>query len=155
MDFKLTPEQEKLKQDVREFLKREVTEEVLRESHGGQGVGPASRALLRKMGARGWLTPAWPKEYGGLGLTNLEKHIINEELAYHSAPHGLVSTSMAGPTIRIYGSEEQKKEWLPRIASGEIHFALGYTEPQAGSDLAALEIKGVEDGDDFVVSGQK
>ena len=157
MNFRFSPDEERFRQEVRAFLDKEVTEGVLQEIDSGQGFGPHSWELLRKLGAKGWLTPSWPKEYGGLGLSHIYRFIIQEELDYYGGLFIGRSTgaSIAGPTILLYGSEEQKKEYLPRIARGEIEFALGYTEPQAGSDLAALEIRAVEDGEDYVMNGQK
>ncbi|MFC1994554.1 acyl-CoA dehydrogenase family protein [Chloroflexota bacterium] len=155
MDFGITKEQEQLRQEVRAFVEKEVTPEVVRETELADGLGQASWEFLRKAGARGWLTPAWPREYGGLDGTHTDKLIIVEEFARHAAPDILVGSGMAGPTILLFGSDEQKKEFLPRIASGEIEFALGYTEPHAGSDLASLEIRAVEDGDYYVINGQK
>lgn len=157
MNFGFSPDEERFRQEVRAFLDKEVTEGVLQEIDSGQGFGPHSWGLLRKLGAKGWLTPSWPKEYGGLGLSHIYRFIIQEELDYYGGLFIGRSTgaSIAGPTILLYGSEEQKKEYLPRIARGEIEFALGYTEPQAGSGLAALDIRAVEDGEDYVINGQK
>lgn len=155
MDFGLSQEEQELRQEVRDFLKRELTSEVTEETESGLGLGPATFALLRKLGARGWLAPAWSREYEGLDASPMERYIIREELAYQGARPSLVGVDMAGPTILLYGTEQQKREYLPRIARREIEFALGYTEPQAGSDLASLEMRAVEDGDDFVLNGQK
>lgn len=157
MEFRLSPEEERFRQEVRGFLESEMKAEVIKERESGLGMGSATWELVRRLGARGWLTPTWPKEYGGLGTSHIHRFIIEDELDYHGGlPAGrLVGASMAGPTIMIYGNEEQKREYLPQIAKGEIEFALGYTEPQAGSDLAALEIRAVEDGDDYVLNGQK
>ncbi|TAK28874.1 MAG: acyl-CoA dehydrogenase [Chloroflexota bacterium] len=156
MDFGFTEDQQRLRAEVRAFVRKEATPEVIEETYWEAGWGLKSREFLKKAGARGWLTPTWPKRYGGLESSHVEDLIIAEEMSYTGArPPGLVGASMAGPTILRFGSEEQKAEWLPRIARGEIEFALGYTEPQAGSDLAALDIRAVEDGDDFVINGMK
>lgn len=155
MDFAFTPEEEAFRQEVRRFLEKELTPEVVEEVESGMGLGPHARQFLRKMGAKGWLCPSWPRQYGGLGGTYVQRFIIKEEVAYYGGPHTLVGVDMAGPTILLFGSEELKQEYLPRIAGGEVEFALGYTEPQAGSDLAALEIRAVEEGDYFVMNGQK
>jgi hypothetical protein len=155
MDFGLSPEEQAFRKEVCEFLDKEVTKEVLKESLSRQGPGPHSRELLRKLGAKRWLCITWPKEYGGLGGTPLQRLILHDEMRYRLLFFSMVGGGMAGPTIMIHGSDELKKEYLPRIASGEIEFALGYTEPAAGSDLASLEIRAVEDGDDFVLNGQK
>ena len=155
MDFKLTKEQEEFKKEVHEFLRKEVTEQVVEEFETEGTWGPATWELVKKVGSRGWLTPHWPKEYGGLGLSLVEWIIVANELVYWRASEAFVGAHMAGPVIMRRGNEEQKKEYLPRIARGEIEFALGYTEPQAGSDLSSLEIRAVEDGDDYVLNGQK
>lgn len=155
MDFGFTKEEEALREEVIEFLKKEVTPEVKEEMESELGLGSHSKALLKKLGSKKWLAPHWPPEYGGLGGSYLQRFIIKEELAYFGAPHTMVGADMAGPTILLFGSEEQKKNFLPPIARGETQYALGYTEPQAGSDLAALDIRAVDMGDHFIVNGQK
>ncbi|TAK28875.1 MAG: acyl-CoA dehydrogenase [Chloroflexota bacterium] len=155
MDFGLTAAQQRLREEVRAFIAKESTPEVIEETYWEHAWGPATREFYRKLGERGWLTPTWPKQYGGLELSHVEDLIIAEELSYHMVRVSMVSTSMAGPTILRFGSEEQKQEWLPPIAQGKLAFALGYTEPQAGSDLAALDIRAVDDGDYFVINGMK
>lgn len=165
MDFGFTPEEEKLRQEFRDFLKREVTPETRAEvTEYGGGAGPVlGRKVIQGMGARGWLCPTWPKEYGGLNSSEMVAFMIRDEMTYAGAPVALVAASMAGPTILRFGSDELKKEFLPRIARGEIEMALGYTEPQAGSDLAALEIRAEDKaeleaddkGDYFLLNGQK
>jgi len=110
---------------------------------------------MKKLGDKGWLAPAMPKEYGGMGADHIQHVILEDEMGYHFAAPLMVGNSWVGPTIFLYGNEEQKKEYLPRLARGEIEFTLGYTEPQAGSDLAALDIRAVKDGDDYILNGQK
>jgi alkylation response protein AidB-like acyl-CoA dehydrogenase len=156
MDFEFSPEEQALLRDVRAFLKAEVTPEMLAESLeiGYCYGGPLGRKLIRKFAAHGWLTPNWPKKYGGLGLSAMMTFAIREELAYFS-PLIFVAAHMAGPTIMFFGSDEMKKQWLLQISRGEVEFALGYTEPNAGSDLSALTIEAVDHGDHFVVNGQK
>jgi alkylation response protein AidB-like acyl-CoA dehydrogenase len=160
MDFDFTKEQKQFKQEVSDFLDKEVTEGVIEESNSGQGLGPHSWELMRKLGAKGWLAPSFPKEYGGLGLTRIYRYIVHEELNYRNALTiipglGLVGVDMAGPVILHHGSEELKKEFLIRIARGEIEFALGYTEPDAGSDLSRIAIYADEQEDCFIITGQK
>ncbi|TAK31647.1 MAG: acyl-CoA dehydrogenase [Chloroflexota bacterium] len=155
MDFKLTDGQQRLREEVRGFCLEHRTPEVYEETFWNHGWGPASREFFKKAGARGWLTPTWPKQYGGLESTHVDQLIIADEMSYHGLRAGMVGAGMAGPTILRFGNEEQKQEYLPRIARGEIEFALGYTEPQAGSDLAALDIRAVEDGDEYVINGMK
>ena len=158
MDFGFSKEEEAFRQEVRELLRKEVTPQIREEADSGIGWGPHTWELVRKLGAKGLLTPTWPKEYGGLGLPPLYRFIVHEELDYAEAlPHEAltVGAGVAGPTIMLYGSEEQKKDYLPRIARGEIEFALGYTEPQAGSDLASLQLRAEDRGDHFLFNGQK
>ena len=156
MDFEFNEEEKKFRQEVHDFLEKEVTEELLKENEAGVGWGPHTWEFMRKLGAKRWLAPAVPREYGGMGATHMQRVILEDELWGHRAISLLmIATSIVAPTLLLYGSEEQKREYIPRIARGEIEFALGYTEPQAGSDLASLEIRAVEDGDDFVLNGQK
>jgi alkylation response protein AidB-like acyl-CoA dehydrogenase len=160
MDFELTEEQNKFKREVSEFLDKEVTEGVLEESESGLGYGPHSWGLMRKLGAKRWLAPSYPEEYGGLGLSYIYRYIVHEELDYRNAllvirGLGMIGVDMAGPIILRYGSEELKSEFLPRIARGEIDLALGYTEPDAGSDLSRIAMRAVEDANDFIITGQK
>jgi alkylation response protein AidB-like acyl-CoA dehydrogenase len=109
-----------------------------------------------KLSDKGWIAPAWPKEYGGAGFSVMEQFVMNEEFAEARAPQvGGMGTSMIGPTLVIHGSEEQKKEHLGRIISGEVQWCQGFSEPESGSDLASLQTKAVRDGDDFVVNGSK
>lgn len=157
MDFSFSTEEQKLLEEVRRFLRTEVTPALLSESlelgyiYGGQ----EGRKFIRRFAANGWLTPNWPKEYGGLGTSAAVAFAIREEMALAGVPLVYVAAHMAGPTIMHFGSEEMKKEWLLPIARGEIEFCLGYTEPQAGSDLSALNIRAVDKGDFFLVNGQK
>jgi len=158
MDFGFSKEEEAFRQEVRQFLKKAVTPELLEEAEGGLGWGPHTWEFMRKLGAKGYLTPTWPKEFGGLELPPIYRFIMHEELDYSGAlPQEalVVGANVAGPTIMLYGSEEQKRDYLPRIARGEIEFALGYTEPQAGSDLANLEIRAEEKDNSYILSGQK
>lgn len=158
MDFGFSKEEEAFRQQVRDFLNNEVTPQLLEETESGLGWGPHTWEFIRKLGAKGWLTPTWPKEYGGLALPPIYRFIIHEELNYFGALPSealVVGAGVAGPTIMLVGSEEQKKEYLPRIARGEIEFALGYTEPEAGSDLASLQIRADEKEDHYLLNGQK
>src|SRR5581483_2844979 len=102
---------------------------------------------------KGWLALTWPEEYGGRGGTAMERYILQDELSRHGVPGG--GMGIVGPCLRLYGSEEQKKKYLPPLVRGEIHFALGYTEPEAGSDMASLQLRAVRDGDEYVLNGTK
>jgi len=157
MDFEFSVEEKKVLQDVRDFIKSESTPELLAESHklGHIYGGQEGRKFIHKFAANGWLTPNWPEEYGGLGSSAILNFGIREEMAWAGVPIIFVAAHMAGPTIMHFGSEEMKKEWLLPIARGEVEFALGYTEPQAGSDLSSIDIQAVDNGDNFINNGQK
>ncbi len=158
MDFAFTEEQLVFQKEVRAFIKEVLTPELkkeLDEGSGYEGRGPAIEAYRRKLGERGWLGISWPKEYGGGGRSRLEQYILIEELDYHGLPSGGLSVTSIGPTIMLMGNEDQKKEYLPKILSGEVDFALGYSEPNAGTDLASMETRAVRDGDEWVINGQK
>ncbi len=162
MEFRFSPEEEAFRQEVREFLRREWSEDAAEggaESPLGYGGGRGLdeiRRFQKKLAQKGWLTLAWPKEYGGMGASVMKQVIFNEEMAYHRAPQQLgVGPDRVGPTIILYGTEEQKREHLPPIANAEVIWCQGFSEPGAGSDLASLQTTAVEDGDYFVVNGQK
>ena len=154
MDFELTPEEKAYQQELREFLKREVSEEVIAETESMQGLGPYGRELLRKMGERRLLAPSWPEEYGGRGLTYVAQLILFDEMTYHRGPWPLDGIGI-GPALLRFGSDRQKEKYLPGIARGEIEFALGFTEPEAGSDVASVQLRAVESGDEYILNGQK
>jgi len=157
MDFEFSQEEQKLLSEVRDFLKEESTPELIEESaklgliYGGK----LGREFICKFAAKGWLTLNWPEEYGGLGGSAMLNFAVREEMAYARVPLIFVAAHMAGPTIMHFGSEEMKQEWLLPIAKGEVEFALGYTEPQAGSDLSSIEIRAEDRGDHFLLNGQK
>ena len=157
MNFDFTEEEKNLQKEVVAFVKQEVTPEAFDETEklGDIYGGPEARKIIKKIGEKGWLTPTWPKEYGGLEASEVVNYMIREEIAYHGLPFGFVAAHMAGPTILRFGSDETKKAWLPMISSGELEFALGYTEPQAGSDLSAIMIEAKDMGDHFMVNGTK
>jgi alkylation response protein AidB-like acyl-CoA dehydrogenase len=126
---------------------------------GGSGFKPPSGDLAvwrDKLAAKGWIAPAWPKEYGGAGLSIMEQFIMNEEFAEAGAPTlGGMGVSMVGPTLITHGTDEQRAEHLPKILRGEVHWCQGFSEPGSGSDLASLQTRAVRDGDDYVINGQK
>ncbi|MFD6197635.1 acyl-CoA dehydrogenase FadE29 [Mycobacteroides salmoniphilum] len=150
----LTPEQAKLQSDLRQYFSNLVTADETR----GMMVDRHSssyEAVVRRMGQDGWLGVGWPKEYGGHGFGPLEQQIFMNEVIRADVPMPLVTLQTVGPTLQKYGTEEQKKKFLPGILAGEIHFAIGYTEPEAGTDLASLRTSAVRDGDHYIVNGQK
>src|SRR5215208_5163906 len=131
-----TEEQEALRAELREYYQRLLTphEEELARSNG---VGPTVRKVVRQMGEDGWLGIGWPKEYGGQGRSAIEQFIFFDESMRAGAPVPMLTINTVGPTIMNFGTDEQKQEFLPRILKGEIFFCIGYTEPGAGTDLAA------------------
>ncbi|MFA4915685.1 MAG: acyl-CoA dehydrogenase family protein [Syntrophales bacterium] len=158
MDFRFSPEEEKFREEIREFFNTEVTDEMVAEVERGTeiGIGPNTWDLMQRMGKRGWLAPSFPKEYGGMSATRWQQFVLSDEMTYFRAyPLHLVGVGIVGPTLLQYGSEEQKQKYLPRIARGEIEFALGYTEPEAGSDLANLQVRAEKKGNSYIINGQK
>jgi alkylation response protein AidB-like acyl-CoA dehydrogenase len=160
MDFRFTADEEKFRDDVRGFLREELPPNFEGAGMYGEEGGAETRNLGQrirsKLAQRRWLAMAWPEEYGGMGATHMQQLIYNEELSYHGAPGGGgMGVAWVGPAIMIYGTDEQKQRYLPRITSGEDVWCTLYSEPGAGSDLAALQTRAVEDGDDFVINGQK
>jgi len=174
MDWSDTGEQGQFRVQVRDFIQERLPELYRERSKRGKGPGlhnvdwqfdlmlgepEVKAAALQWAGAlaeRGWSAPHWPPEYGGAGLTSMEQFIFKQELARAGAPVvGGPGASMLGPTLIHHGTEEQRREFLPKTLSGEITWAQGYSEPGAGSDLASLATRAVRDGDDYVINGQK
>src|SRR5215470_9061609 len=151
----LTEEQDALRQDVRAYYADLLTPETRAELSKGGGVGPAMRRVVRQMGEDGWLGVGWPTEWGGRGFTPVEQFIWFDEAMRAGAPVPMLTINTVGPTIMRFGSEEQKQFFLPKILRGEIHFCIGYSEPGAGTDLAALTTRADRDGDEYVINGQK
>lgn len=157
MNFGFTPENEAFRQEVRQFLDEHITPELRTELEQGrrQGPGPLTKELLVKLGQRGWIGMSWPKEYGGQGRDVVDQYIFEEECVRARVPLDLNNILEQAPAIMVAGTEEQKRYFLPRLVKGEVTFALGYTEPSGGTDLASLKTRAVEDGDEFVINGQK
>ncbi|ORT56802.1 acyl-CoA dehydrogenase family protein [Streptomyces sp. CB03238] len=155
MHLEYTPEQHRLRAELRAYFAGLVPEGA----HPGDADPTARkrfyRATIRRLGADRWLGVGWPEEYGGRGLTPMEQFIFFDEAAQAGVPLPLMALNTVGPTIMRFGTDEQKAYFLPRILSGEIDFAIGYSEPDAGTDLAALKTKAVREGDEYVVNGQK
>jgi hypothetical protein len=152
-----TPEQKQLRDRLRAYFADLMTEELTREvqQSGEGGGGPLYHQALQKMGADGWIGIGWPTEYGGQGRTPIEQFIFSDEVQRAGFPLPFLTINSVGNTIMEFGSEEQKREFLPRILQGRLHAAIGYTEPGAGTDLAALRTRAVKDGDDYVINGNK
>ncbi len=151
----LTDDQERLRQEVRAYYDRLLTPEVRAELTGAGGVGDANRRVVRQMGEDGWLGVGWPKEWGGRGFTPVEQFIWFDESMRAGAPVPMLTINTVGPTIMRFGTDEQKSFFLPKILKGEVHFCIGYSEPGAGTDLAALTTRAERDGDEYVINGQK
>jgi alkylation response protein AidB-like acyl-CoA dehydrogenase len=154
-----TPEQEELRRELRTYFGRLMTperQEALTSTAGGEiGIGNIYRETVTQMGKDGWLALGWPTEYGGQARPPMEQLIFTDEAAIAGAPVPFLTINSVAPTIMEFGTEEQKKFYLPKIAAGEVHFAIGYSEPEAGTDLANLRTAAVQDGDEYVVNGQK
>jgi alkylation response protein AidB-like acyl-CoA dehydrogenase len=164
MRIAYTPEQERLRQELRAYFAGLMTPEVraaLSPSDNGAGGdeglgdGEAYRQVVRQLGRDGWLALSWPAEHGGRGGTMLDQLIFTDEAAIARVPVPFLTINTVGPTIMRYGTPEQKAFYLPRIAAGELHFSIGYSEPEAGTDLAALRTTAVRDGEEYVIDGQK
>ena len=151
MNFAFTPEEEAFRQEVRAFLQAELRDRP----SGGPEAWQFHRDFLKKLAERGWLTLAWPKEWGGQGASHMKQLVYNEEVAYYEAPANDMGSDRVGPTIMLYGTEEQKQRYLPSIVRGEAVWCQGFSEPGSGSDLASLQTKAVQDGDEFVINGSK
>ncbi len=155
MDFAFTSEQQELRRELRDYFADLMTAEVLAEVEAGLLGGPACLAAARRMGADGWLGIGWPREYGGQGRGMIEQFIFYDEAWRALAPIPMLTINAIAQTIMALGSAEQKEFFLPRILRGELHFAVGYSEPGAGTDLASHSPRAVRDGDDWVIDGQK
>jgi alkylation response protein AidB-like acyl-CoA dehydrogenase len=155
IDF--SPEHQALRKEIRQYYRDLFTPELRRawDEEQEQCGGPVFREIVRRLGEDGWLGIGWPVEYGGQGRTPIEQFIFWDETYKARAPLHVIPVNTIGPTIMQFGTEEQKAQFLPGILKGELFFAVGYTEPNAGTDLAALETRAVRDGDEYVINGQK
>ena len=164
MDFRDSPDDAAFRNDVRGFIDTKLPDNL----RGGPSfrasfdagmsrpAWPVWATWYEALRERSWVAPHWPKQYGGGGLSVMQQFVLNEELAKERAPRlGGIGLGWAGPTILLYGSEEQKQRHLPRILSGREQWCQGFSEPGAGSDLAGLQTRAVRDGDDYVVNGSK
>jgi alkylation response protein AidB-like acyl-CoA dehydrogenase len=153
IDF--TDEQKALRHELRSYFAALMTPELEEEVVTSEGGGPLYTQALRKMGADGWLGIGWPKEYGGQGRSALDQFIFFDEVQRAGFPIPLLTLNTVGPTLMKYGTDAQRAKYLPAVLRGELHFSIGYTEPEAGTDLASLKTRAVRDGDFYVVNGQK
>ena len=159
MRIAYTPEQERLRLELRDYFGRLMTDEVRAAiadaAEGDYGSGDAYRAVIRQLGRDGWLALSWPREHGGRGGTQLDQLIFTDEAAIAGIPVPFLTINTVGPTIMRFGTPAQRAFYLPRIAAGEIHFSIGYSEADAGTDLASLRTTAVRDGEEYVIDGQK
>ncbi len=159
MEFSFGPELDEFRGEVRSFLRSNLPPDFKvvndREALNDEEF-KFSQDFAQKLASKGWLTMAWPKEYGGQGADPLRQLVYNEEMGYSGAPLGFgFGTNLVGPTLMVHGSEAQKRRFLPPIARAEVFWCQGFSEPGAGSDLAGLQTRAVRDGDDYVINGQK
>jgi len=151
----LSKEHEALRDELRAYYDKLLTPEVEEDLRAGEGVGQVSKDTWKQMASDGYAGVGWPKEWGGKGLTPIEQFVFFDESMRAGAPVPMLTINSVAPTIMRYGSEEQKQFYVPKILAGEIHFAIGYTEPDAGTDLASLKTTAVRDGDEYIINGQK
>jgi alkylation response protein AidB-like acyl-CoA dehydrogenase len=155
MRLAYTDEQEALRKELAAYYDELLTDEIRETLSVEHGVGPVTRKIGKQMAADGWLGIGWPKEYGGQGRSAIEQYIFFDESMRSGAPVPMLTINTVGPTIMDNGTDEQREFFLPKILAGDIHFSIGYSEPEAGTDLAALKTKAVRDGDEYIVNGQK
>ena len=162
MKFTYDPDVEEFRQEVRDFIAKELPPEEERQKRGYEGGFKTNKeeydytmGFQKKLTAKGWLAMAWPKEYGGSGASHMRQLVYNEEMAYAGAPVGNMGVAWVGPSLMLYGTEEQKKQFIPRITGADDWWCTLYSEPGSGSDLASLQTRAVKDGDDYIINGQK
>ena len=158
MRYTFTEEDEKFRRELRDWIRNEIPVNF-EKWHGVNEAGDDFEyglKIRRKLAKKGWLTMAWPKEYGGQGASYMKQVIFNEEMSYHRMPgRDGFGAKMLGPTLMVHGTEEQKKRFLPPIANGEVQWCQGYSEPDSGSDLASLKLKVEDKKDHWLVNGTK
>ncbi|MCC6959826.1 MAG: acyl-CoA dehydrogenase family protein [Dehalococcoidia bacterium] len=162
MRYSYEPDVEAFRQEVRQFIKDNLPPEEERLKRGYEGGFKTNQeeydytmGFQKKLAERDWLAMAWPKEYGGGGASHMRQLVYNEEMAYNGAPSGNMGIAWVGPSLMLYGTEEQKAKFIPHITNADDWWCTLYSEPGAGSDLAALQTRAVRDGDEFVINGQK
>ncbi|MCB0895706.1 MAG: acyl-CoA dehydrogenase family protein [Nocardioidaceae bacterium] len=158
MHIALTPEQIRLREELREYFASLVTPEVragLSAATGEFGDTQVYKDVIRRLGTDGWLGIGWPQEYGGQARSMTDQLIFTDAAAVAGVPVPYLTLNTVGPTIMRYGTAEQKEYFLPRILAGDLHFSIGYSEPGSGTDLASLKTRAVQEGDEWVINGQK
>lgn len=155
MHIAYTHEQLALRDELRKYYESLLTDDVRSELHREMGCGPTTRSIVKQMAADGWLGIGWPTEYGGQGRDQFDQFIFYDESMRSGAPVPMLTVNTVGPTIMRFGTDEQKARFLPQILAGDLHFCIGYSEAEAGTDLASLKTRAVRDGDEWVVNGTK
>lgn len=156
MYLRMSEKTDKLRQELRRYFDLLLTDEVRAELRAeGAAGGPTRSRVLRQMGSDGWLGIGWPTGFGGQGKGSDAQYVLFDEAYRAGAPLPMVTLTTVAPTLMAKGSEDQKEYFLPRILRGELIFAIGYTEPAAGTDLASLRTRAVRDGDEYVINGNK
>jgi len=156
MDFRFSESEEKFREELTSWLNRELASRPGDDEDNSDSSWDFNIVMRKKLAEKGWLTMAWPEEYGGQSASHMMQVIFSEEMSYNRAPgRDVFGTRMMAPTLMIHGTEEQKKQFLPPVSRGDVQWCQGYSEPESGSDLASLQTRAVEDGDDFVVNGTK
>ncbi|MGD9704692.1 MAG: acyl-CoA dehydrogenase family protein [Acidimicrobiia bacterium] len=155
MEIGYTPEQEALRSELRGYYEQLLDPGTVADLAAGHGVGAAMRRVWKQMCADGWAGIGWPTSWGGQGRSAIEQFIFFDESMRAGAPVPMLTINTVGPTIMNFGSDEHRAFFLPKILAGDIHFCIGYSEPGAGTDLAALQTRAVRDGEEYVINGQK
>ncbi|WP_227998947.1 acyl-CoA dehydrogenase family protein [Nocardia australiensis] len=158
MNIDFTKDQQRLRKHLRAYFADLISPEIRAalEGQGGEyGAPEAYKQVVRSLGRDGWLTLGWPEEFGGQNRPAMDQLVFNDEAASAGVPFPFLTVNTVGPTIMRFGTPEQKSYFLPRIAQGDLHFSIGYSEPEAGTDLASLRTRAIRDGDQFVINGEK
>lgn len=158
MELDFTPEEREFRDELRTYLGAIMTDaltEELTSTGQGEGGGPEFRRAMKQMGSDGYLGISWPKQYGGQERPPMEQFIFANEVQAVGFPLPFLTLNTVGPMLREHGSDEQRDDFCPKILAGEVFFAIGYSEPGAGTDLASLKTTAVRDGDEWVINGQK
>lgn len=154
MNFEFSDSQKALRAELRAYFADLVTPEIRAATRTHEG-NEVYKATIRQLGKDGWLSVGWPKEYGGRGFSNAEQLIFYEEVQLAHIPFPIVTVQYVAPTLMMLGTTQQKEFYLPRIAAGECHFCIGYSEPNSGTDLASLKTSAVLEGDEYLINGNK
>ena len=155
MEIGYTPEHETMRTELRDYFDKLLDADTVEKLAKSHAVGPEMRKVWKQMCSDGYVGVGWPKEWGGQGKSAIEQFIFFDEAMRAGAPVPMLTLNTVGPTIMRYGTDAQREFFIPKILAGDLHFCIGYSEPGAGTDLAALQTKAVRDGDEFIINGQK